>query len=85
MVHGLCATRTPSLRHSGDREYNRISPPRPSASLPVVSAGTWELGAVMGAAPARAARHATYCHAPLLHAAAGYYAGLFLIVHYVCT
>jgi hypothetical protein len=64
MAHGLCATPTPSLRHSGDREYSRITPPRPSASFPV-SAGTWELGALMGAAPTRAARYATYCHAPL--------------------
>jgi hypothetical protein len=66
MVHGLCATPTPSLRHRGDREYNPIAPPRPSASFPV-SAGTWELGAVMGAAPARA-RNATYSRSPLLHA-----------------
>ena len=41
-VHGLCATPTPSSRHSGERECSRITPPRPSASLvalPVSAAG----------------------------------------------
>jgi hypothetical protein len=83
MAHGLCATPTPSLRHSGDREYSRITPPRPSASFPV-SSGTWELGAVMGAAPARACREARHVlsRSPPTRSA-GYYAGQFLIVHYV--
>ena len=47
-VHGLCATPTPSLRHSGKREYSRITPPRPSTvprRPPRLRCGTWDLGA----------------------------------------